>query len=276
MGMKTAFVVLGTVSLLVACAVPVEPGEIPPAASDGGTGDGGGCTTMCNGACANLKTDNANCGRCGNACPDGASCVQGSCQCASGTLCNGACVDTKTDVMNCGKCGTACGGGDAGAPKGGGTWICSNGVCDIQCSAPKSACVPTGCFDLQSDNTNCGTCGNDCGGNLCIAGNCCGAGEINCNMACTNTQTDPNNCGKCGNKCASNTCTMGQCCSKPPTGNCAHNPCTSGVKLATSCDNGACVSKVCAMDPYCCNSSWDSLCVSEVDQYCGPLYKCSC
>jgi hypothetical protein len=36
---------------------------------------------------------------------------------------------------------------------------------------------------------------------------------------------------------------------------------------------------VCAQDSYCCDwlfGAWDSACVQEVDQYCGPQYKCSC
>jgi hypothetical protein len=28
-------------------------------------------------------------------------------------------------------------------------------------------------------------------------------------------------------------------------------------------------------DSFCCNNSWDSLCVSEVDTYCSP-FKCQC
>lgn len=284
--MKLHFVRLGAVAIVgivAACAVSVDPGEILPPDKDGGTlpgnDSGNACKTMCGGTCTDLKTDSMNCGTCGKACAMGASCVQGTCQCMTGmTMCNGACVDTKTDLMNCGKCGTTCAASDAGALKGGGMWTCNNGTCDITCSPPKKACVPNGCFDLQADNTNCGSCGNDCGGNLCLQGTCCNQGEVACNMMCTNTQTDTNNCGMCGNKCNTGTCTAGKCCSKPPTGNCAHALCTSGTKLANNCDGTGCVQKVCASDSYCCNTSWDSLCVSEVDTYCGPAYnyKCSC
>jgi hypothetical protein len=270
--------------VVAACAVGVDPDAPPEGADGGGTmmgGDGssGGCKVMCGGMCSDPKTDNANCGKCGNACPVGASCVQGSCQCMAGTLCMGACVDLQTDVKNCGRCGAACGGDDAGSLQGGGMWTCKAGTCDITCAAPKTACVPNGCFDLQKDNTNCGTCGNDCGGNLCLSGNCCQTGEVNCNNTCTNTQTDANNCGMCGNKCMTGSCTMGKCCSKPPTGNCSHALCTQGSALKNNCDGAGCVSKVCAQDSFCCDTlfgSWDSLCVQEVDQYCGPQYKCSC
>ena len=182
---------------------------------DTGIGGEGGCADKCNGSCTNVKTDPANCGMCGKACPAGAMCTQGMCQCAaadggaSRTICNGQCVDTKSDVGNCGTCGTAC-GADAGALQGSGTWTCTNGSCDISCSMPKSPCLPLGCFDLQKDNTHCGSCGTNCSGALCIAGMCCMQGEVDCNGACTNTQTDMNNCGMCGTKCTGS-CMNGVC-----------------------------------------------------------------
>src|SRR5258706_9221949 len=64
---------------------------------DGGGGEGG-CTAMCGNVCVDTKTDGNNCGKCGTVCATGATCVQGSCQCASGQMkCGAACVDTKTD-----------------------------------------------------------------------------------------------------------------------------------------------------------------------------------
>jgi hypothetical protein len=48
---------------------------------------------------------------------------------------------------------------------------------------------------------------------------------------------------------------------------CSHATCATGSKLAASCD--PCVAKICAADPYCCNTYWDSICVSEVAQFCG-------
>lgn len=52
---------------------------------------------------------------------------------------------------------------------------------------------------------------------------------------------------------------------------CAHDKCLTGVALSASCET--CVSQVCAADSYCCNSSWDSICVSEVRTICKSL-KC--
>jgi hypothetical protein len=52
-----------------------------------------------------------------------------------------------------------------------------------------------------------------------------------------------------------------------PANNCAHNVCTEGVALSTSCF--ADVATICAFDPWCCNNSWDGICVGEVPGGCG-------
>ncbi len=103
----------------------------------------GGCSTTCEspqklctpdgGAayCAELQTDNANCGTCGKVCLSGQVCSAGGCSttCESPqTLCTpdgGApyCSDLQTDNANCGTCGTVC-------PTGQG---CSAGGCAQAC-----------------------------------------------------------------------------------------------------------------------------------------------
>ena len=50
-------------------------------------------------------------------------------------------------------------------------------------------------------------------------------------------------------------------------GTCSHDVCDTGSAL--SC-NDSCVQAVCAADSYCCDTAWDSVCVNEVAQYCGP------
>ena len=51
------------------------------------------------------------------------------------------------------------------------------------------------------------------------------------------------------------------------TSSCAHDLCTSGGKLASSCD--PCAQQICAQDSYCCTTSWSSICVAEVGSICG-------
>lgn len=48
---------------------------------------------------------------------------------------------------------------------------------------------------------------------------------------------------------------------------CSHDPCTTGSKLASSCD--PCVTEICAADSYCCKTKWSSQCVAEVASICG-------
>lgn len=56
-------------------------------------------------------------------------------------------------------------------------------------------------------------------------------------------------------------------------GSCAHTLCSTGAKLTAGCDSppaaSSCVSSICAVDPYCCNTLWDNLCVDEVATVCG-------
>ena len=55
-------------------------------------------------------------------------------------------------------------------------------------------------------------------------------------------------------------------------GACAHVACTLGGPLAYGCDeppvSPSCVATVCGVDPYCCNTEWDVVCVNEVT-HCG-------
>lgn len=52
-----------------------------------------------------------------------------------------------------------------------------------------------------------------------------------------------------------------------PTGSCTHNKCVTGGALKSSCDT--CVGKIIAVDTYCGATSWDSICVGQVQSVCG-------
>jgi len=79
-----------------------------------------------------------------------------------------------------------------------------------------------GCFDLQRDPKNCGSCGKSCPSTasgtagVCVAGKCyeqCPrAGDKVCNGTCVDLQSDGDNCGICGQSCgASEACTIPVC-----------------------------------------------------------------
>jgi hypothetical protein len=65
---------------------------------------------QCDGVCMNdefLREDH--CGSCGNACPEGARCEGGTCQCSDlEKVCGGACVYTYDNAEHCGDCDITC------------------------------------------------------------------------------------------------------------------------------------------------------------------------
>ncbi|HEX2692389.1 MAG TPA: S53 family peptidase [Kofleriaceae bacterium] len=118
-----------------------------------------------------------------------------------------------------------------------------------------------------------------CGGALCNAGAgwdgptgigtpngaSLGGGGGTCTPSCNGKTCGDDGCGgTCG------TCGSGQTCSPGGTctggGSCSHPICSTGGKLTESCD--PCAQEVCAADSFCCNNSWDSVCVGEVASIC--------
>ena len=121
---------------------------------------------VCNQICVNLLTDRLNCGQCGQVCPDGLSCQQGTCSlggcdvAAGENFCDGMCVDSATNNEHCGACNRSCAGGSQ----------CSNGVCE--CGLGLSLCIDE-CVNLNSDPNHCGACSAPCRNDLeCVNGEC--------------------------------------------------------------------------------------------------------
>ena len=54
-------------------------------------------------------------------------------------------------------------------------------------------------------------------------------------------------------------------------GTCAHDQCAAGAALTAGCDAGFsnCVQQICDIDSFCCNDTWDSVCVDEVLSVCN-------
>ena len=192
-----------------------------------------------------LQTDGQNCGSCGNVCGAGKACVNGqcvqnSCSGANPDLCvvagKNVCKNThSSDSSHCGACNYACANNPATHAT---SNTCSNGVCQYTCdngytncggvTASSIRCIKT--TDLQTDGSNCGSCGNVCaqgkacvnGG--CVQGSCSGATPdlcvVNGNNVCKNINgSDASHCGACNYSCSahplahatSNSCSAGQC-----------------------------------------------------------------
>ncbi len=50
---------------------------------------------------------------------------------------------------------------------------------------------------------------------------------------------------------------------------CEHSPCAAGGALDATCH--PCVTSICAQDPLCCSSQWDSACIAQVETACSDL-----
>lgn len=120
------------------------------------------CETCNSTVCIDLQSDPAHCGSCDQACPEGATCVEGSCSCDGATQsCSGECVDTQRDPQHCGACDAACAQDE----------FCVAGSCNSGCD-PLTRCGSS-CVDLNSDAEHCGACNMACDtGQSCVDGLC--------------------------------------------------------------------------------------------------------
>ena len=187
----------------------------------------------------------------------------------SSETCNGLDddCDNSTDEGNPGG-GGSCNTGLFGVC-GPGTENCSGG--QIVCTANQQS-SPEQCNNLDDDCDNSVDEGNPGGGNSCNTNlqGVCAAGTMNCvsgSLQCQqNVSSSPENCSdNLDNDCD------GLTDSNDPDCACAHPLCTVGTKLTSGCDSNQCVIDICNVDPWCCNNSWDSLCVSRVRTTCDSL-----
>jgi hypothetical protein len=233
---------------------------------DGNPGGGAACNTGLQGVCADGTT----------------KCEGGSIKCnqnlqPSAEKCNGKDddCDGMTDEGNP-ESGQACSTGQQGVCSAG-TTDCQNGSLKCLQSTPASPEEPTKCEDgLDNDcdgtkDAGDGSCA--CPHGLCTTGakmftGCAIGGTTD---ACVKEicNSDPFCCDNMWDQLCVNevdtTCQIASC------GTCTHSICTMGEKLVAGCDTSGCVSKICAasVDPYCCNTAWDNICVGEVNTVCG-------
>jgi hypothetical protein len=86
------------------------------------------------------------------------------------------------------------------------------GECGNECDAEVPTCCTdatrrSSCVNLQSDEKNCGECGNECGAEVPT---CCT--DATRRSTCVNLQSDENNCGECGKQCGDGeNCVSGSC-----------------------------------------------------------------
>jgi hypothetical protein len=140
-------------------------------------------------------------------------------------------------------------------------------------------CTPS-CQGKQCGGDGCGgSCGTCPPGTSCTDAGQCVPGQDSCgNGWCQQWQgetceTCPEDCGSCG--CGDGLCAAdeGEDCSNCPEdcGPCNEGDCCT-PKQTPGCEVAEVVECVCAMDPYCCQTAWDGICVNEAQQDCG--YDC--
>ncbi|MBN9164128.1 MAG: hypothetical protein J0I07_24390 [Myxococcales bacterium] len=236
----------------IKCTDPAKP-CIPtnPIASDYACGCLDPDKIACGLFCVDPRTNDGNCGACGNVCraDDGppldpslhayygcleSECGKRKCQ-GNWANCDGdqsnGCETRLTTSENCGACGNACPNGQEcrSEPGGGPKCMCPDG--ELFCIRNRGQDIDVGyCIDVASDPDNCGGCGISCftpgGTGLCVNGACrtqCSPENADCNGnphdGCeVAIDRDPGNCGGCGVVCdaiAGQACVGGRCVVEP-------------------------------------------------------------
>lgn len=129
-----------------------------------------------------------------------------------------------------------------------GVYMGNSSICDD--------CIPTACGVKGSGN-----CLNPNGlpNPGCEDAECCAA-VCELDSSCCSLQWD--------DICAATATDLPACqppieCGSPGTGSCFE------VHGTPFCDDGPCCETVCQVDPFCCETEWDGLCVGEADDLCG-------
>ncbi len=151
--------------------------------------------TLCYGGCVDLNSDPYNCGACSSYC-GGLVCKSGQCEdltCdAPLVACDSQCI--PPDPYNCGGCGSEfqCADGETCLVNEDNQASCAPLDCDAEA---KVQCSSHSCSDLQTDESNCGECGNRCFFGTCVAGECtCASDQKACpdngDVICTDLSAD--------------------------------------------------------------------------------------
>jgi len=200
------------------------------------------CATQLEGGYRELRTDCSELGLiCGTDETGALGCIADPCE---GLPAEGVCT---------GDVATRCSGPDEGPRH----------VVTTDCAAQGQSCgIQNGqaaCFTpVTCDHDTCTT-----GGPLGASCGQCEADICAVDPFCCTSGWDSICVGEVQSVCGSDACAA----PPPPPPTCDHDKCTEGTKLDASC--GTCEADICTVDPYCCQTAWDSICVGEVGSVCG-------
>jgi len=221
-----------------------------------------GGTLQCSPTCGSFDTSNCITEVCGNNFTEGAEVCDGTDLGAEDCLslgfsgglldCLGDC--SGYDTSSCSVCGdNAIGGAELcdGTDLGGQT-------CVTQGFAGGTLGCNVDCLGFDTSACTVAT-GSDC----CIANGTPGCDDLACQTAMC--ALDPFCCSNSWDAiCAGNAPLV---CGPCAGAGCTHPVCEAGVALVSGCD--PCVTSICAVDAFCCSTSWDSICVGQVNTVCG-------
>ncbi len=193
--------------------------------------------------------------------------------------CYGSCGDCPDDgVCYNGVCGGPLDGCSAAPVAGCGGCECEACVCEMLpeccetswhdlcvqiCAANCEGCGEGYCGDFEcslESGENCSICPTDC---PCGPGEECQAGEcVPCEPDCAGKQCGNDGCGGSCGQCGAGLNCQNNICVEGPGAGCEPSD-TPG------CGGCPCEECVCGMDPYCCESAWDGICVGECADQCG-------
>ncbi len=141
----------------------------------------------------------------------------------------------------------------------------------LKVAAGYGACIP--CANPLSPCGGGGGGSGSCNHDVCVEGDpldgsCdpCASNVCDEDSYCCTTEWD-DICVDLADQYCANICSGGNPCTK-------HDECTAGDALLSSCSS--CTAAVCAVDPYCCSTAWDSLCVDHASDPTDPDYQSAC
>lgn len=236
----------------------------------------------CSNVCRDGKCSDEICGEKGFECATNDECCSGFCDAATGT---GRCAEPVCGIagFTCAAASDCCSGLFCAKIKGEVTGVCStcesalpNGVdCGANADCCSGYCNESffQCGDKCAKQDEACAVNTDCCDGVCVMGVCqakcpstCVVNEDCCSQKCVNSQCLPDCANKGSDVCTHNTCTIGA----PLNTICTTCTASQGCTVSPEC-----VKNVCDADPYCCCTSWDSLCVLEAhkDALCSPTCK---